>query len=48
MKENNITALNKRVEIEPDPLQTVLRDGARKMLAAAIVRNRARGILYYS
>ncbi len=36
MKENNVTALNKQVEIELDPLQTILIDGARKMLAAAI------------
>jgi hypothetical protein len=34
MKENNIIALNKQAET--DPLQSILRDGARKMLATAI------------
>jgi hypothetical protein len=34
MKENNVIALNKQAEI--DPLQDILKDGARKMLAAAI------------
>ena len=36
MKENNVVSLNKQVEIETDPLQEILKDGARKMLAAAI------------
>jgi len=36
MKENNIAALNKQAELENDPLQAILKDGARRMLAAAI------------
>lgn len=36
MKENNIVVLNKQVALEIDPLQAVLKEGARKMLAAAI------------
>lgn len=36
MKEDNVVALNKQVELETDPLQTILKDGARRMLATAI------------
>lgn len=36
MKENNVVSLNKQVELETDPLQSILKEGARKMLAVAI------------